>query len=359
MPFEDRLKTDAALAPLTTLALGGPARWLVEADSETMVEDAIAFARDRSTELVVLGGGSNVVVADAGVDALVVKMTQRGVERRREGDEVLVTAAAGEPWHDFVAAAVDEDLAGVECLGGIPGLVGATPIQNVGAYGQDVSNSLRSVRAFDRDRGAVVELSHADCEFGYRDSIFRRRVGRYIVLSVTYALRPGGAPMVRYGELERALGGPGASLSAVRETILRLRRGKSMVYDLSDPNHRSAGSFFTNVIVPDAQADEVVARALAAGIVEDASDVPRYAAGPGLSKLASGWLIERAGMAKGTRRGNVGISTAHALALVHHGGGSTAELLELARVVQATVMDRFGVSLRPEPVLLGFADPPL
>lgn len=350
---------DAALAPLTTLALGGSARWLVEAESDAMVKEAVAFAADRGVALVVLGGGSNVVIADEGLDALVLRMAQRGVERRRDGDDVLVTAAAGEPWDDFVAAAVADDLAGVECLGGIPGRVGATPIQNVGAYGQDVSSSLRSVRALDRHSGVVVELSNADCGFSYRDSMFKREPGRFIVLSVTYALRPGGEAQVRYGELERALGGAGAPLAEVRETILRLRRGKSMVYDVSDPNHRSAGSFFTNVIVPDEEADAVVARAVARGVVDDAEAVPRYAAGPGLSKLASGWLIERAGIAKGTRRGNVGVSTAHALALVHHGGGTTAELLALAREVQAAVFDCFGVTIRPEPVLLGFDAPPL
>ena len=262
--------------------------------------------------------------------------------------------AAGEPWDPVVAAAVSRDLAGLECLSGIPGSAGATPIQNVGAYGQEVSDTIRAVRVLDRRDGSVAELAAKDCGFSYRDSEFKRHPGRHLVLSVTFALRPAGRPEIRYGELATALAAVSSSpsLADVRGAVLQLRRRKSMVIDPGDPNRRSVGSFFTNPIVSEDHARAVVDRALAAGLVDDAGKVPRFAAGPGLVKLAAGWLIERAGLARGLRRGPVGLSSAHALALVHHGGGTTAHLLALAREVRAAVLERFDVRLSPEPVIL-------
>ena len=327
------------LAPRTTLELGGPARWLVEArDDETIVE-ALLFARERELEVRVLGGGSNLVVADEGFDGLVLEVATEGVTI--EGGRVA--AKAGEGWDPLVARCTSLGLAGVECLAGIPGRVGATPIQNVGAYGQEVSQTIALVRALDRDSLEVVEIEPAACGFAYRDSAFKRDPGRLVVLEVVFELTAGGAPALRYGELSRALEGETPTLERVRETVVALRRRKSMVIDPSDENRRSAGSFFTNPIV-DADVAERIAQ-------ESPVEVPRWPVEGGRVKLAAGWLIERAGMAKGTRRGAVGISSAHALALVHHGGGTTAELLALADEVREAVERRFGVRLEREPVL--------
>ncbi|MFW6050387.1 MAG: UDP-N-acetylmuramate dehydrogenase [Myxococcota bacterium] len=348
------------LAPLTTLELGGPAEHFVEADDVPTVTSALRWAAARGMPATLLGGGSNVVVPDAGVAGLVVRLGLRGVAMRRDGDRVLVTAAAGEPWDALVARTVDAGLAGLECLSGIPGLVGATPIQNVGAYGQEVAETLARVRVLDRRTLEVHDLGPSECGFAYRDSRFKREPGRHAVLEVTFALVPGGAPAVRYAELERALeeaGDEAPTLAAVRDTVLRLRRAKGMVIDPDDANRRSAGSFFTNPVVSDAEAARVVERALALGVARDPSEVPRWPAGGGRTKLAAGWLIERAGIAKGHRQGHVGVSSRHALALVHHGGGTTDELLALARRVRDTVHARFGVTLVPEPVLLGATDP--
>lgn len=348
------------LAPRTTLELGGSARFFVEATSVRDVEDALAFAADRGAPLVVLGGGSNVVVADAGFDGVVVGMRTLGVRSTRRAGLVEVQAAAGEGWDALVAQTVAEGWAGLECLSGIPGLVGATPIQNVGAYGQDVSETIASVRVLDRRTREIVDLAPRDLAFSYRDSALKRDPMRAVVLGVTFRLRPGGAPKVAYAELEKALAEACAgqdegsrTLARVRETVIALRRRKSMVLDPADPNRRSAGSFFTNPIVEASVADEVVRRALAAGIAKDARAVPRWAEAGGRVKLAAGWLIEQAGIGKGLRRGPVGVSSAHALALVHHGGGTTAELLALAEEIRTAVRARWGVELEREPVLLG------
>jgi UDP-N-acetylmuramate dehydrogenase len=347
------VRSDVPLAPLTTLELGGPARYFVRAEDEATVVEALRWAEERGLAMFLLGGGSNLVVGDAGFDGLVVQVAPDGLEFRSGGSEVLVVAGAGQPWDALVAEAVARDLAGVECLAGIPGLVGATPIQNVGAYGQEVSETIRSVRALDRLTGTISELPPEACGFGYRDSAFKRAPDRHVVLAVTFALRPGGEPALRYPELRDALAGHRPSLAQVRETVLALRRRKSMVIDPADENRRSAGSFFMNPVVPPALADRVVGQALAEGLATAAVQVPRFPAAGGQVKLAAGWLIERAGLARGHRRGPVGISSRHALALVHHGGGTTAELLALAREVRDTVEARFGVRLVPEPTLLG------
>lgn len=342
---------DVALGPRTTLRLGGRAKHYLRAQDEASVTQALRWARRVGLPVGILGGGSNLIVPDAGHAGLVVEMAQRGIEEDDQGDRVLVTAAAGEDWDLFVERCVAAGLAGLECLSGIPGRVGATPIQNVGAYGQEVSETITSVRVLDRESLRVSAMAPEDCGFAYRDSFFKQHPDRYVVLAVTFALTAGGAPAIRYAELERALEGRAApSLSDVRETVIALRRRKSMVLDFADENHRSAGSFFTNPIVPPEVAAEVVRRAIAEGIVAHESEVPRWPAGDRV-KLAAGWLIERAGMGKGTRHGNVGISTKHALALVHHGGGTTRELLELAERVRAAVKDRFGVELHREPTL--------
>jgi UDP-N-acetylmuramate dehydrogenase len=336
------------LAPLTTLRLGGPAARLVTAYDEAEVVDAVlASAR---VPLLVLGGGSNLVVGDGGFDGTVVRVASHGLAATRDGDDVLLTAQAGEDWDALVAHAVGEGLAGLEAMSGIPGLVGATPVQNVGAYGADTSQVVERVRVLDRTSRRVVELSAKQCAFGYRTSRFKADVDRWVVQAVTYRLTPGalGAP-VRYAELARRLGvepGGQAPLADVREAVLELRRSKGMVVDPRDPDSCSAGSFFTNPVVDDA---EVAALAARLGDVE----VPGHPDGPGRTKLSAAWLIERAGFRRGGFDGPVGLSGKHVLALVHRGGGTTAQLLDVAREVRDAVQAQLGVDLVPEPVLVG------
>ena len=283
------------LAPYCTLGVGGPARFFLETEDEREVVEALAWAKTHGVAFRVLGGGSNLVVADAGVDALVVKLALRGISTREVGGVIELTAAAGEPWDTLVALAVERGWAGLECLSGIPGLVGATPIQNVGAYGQEVSETLTTLRALDTTSGRIVTLAHADCGFAYRDSRFKSaEPGRFVVLSVTCRLVPGGEPCVRYAELERHLTARGVaspSLHDVRESVLAVRRSKSMVVDAGDENRRSCGSFFTNTIVTEADADRVAR-------ITGGAAMPRWPQPDGRVKLSSAWLIERAGFSR-------------------------------------------------------------
>jgi UDP-N-acetylmuramate dehydrogenase len=346
------------LAPRTTLGLGGAARYFARVESEAALIAALRWAQERSLPVAVLGGGSNLVVSDAGFEGLVIAIALRGVHSTVRGSSVQIDAAAGEPWDELCAHCVERDLAGIECLSGIPGLVGATPIQNVGAYGQEVAQVIAAVRVLDRASLQVHTLGPEQCGFGYRDSGFKRNPERAVVLSASFALRLGGEPSVAYAELARALatraGGSAPSLQHVRETVLGLRRAKSMLLDSSDENGHSAGSFFLNPVVDAGQAERVAGTAVAAGLIASSGELPRYPAAEGKVKLSAAWLIERAGFRKGERRGAVGISTRHALALVHHGEGSSAELLAFAREIQTRVQQRFAVALELEPVLLGF-----
>ncbi len=345
------VREQVPLAAHCTLGVGGPARFFVEAADEGTVRDALEWANARRLPFLALGGGSNLVVADAGVHACVVKLGLRGVATTDVGGAVEVTAAAGEPWDQLVALTVARGWAGLECLSGVPGLVGATPIQNVGAYGQEVSQTLVAVRALDTASGRTVTLAAEECGFAYRDSRFKRsEPGRHVIVSVTYRLVPGGAPCVRYAEVERHLASRGVrapSLDQVRAGVLAIRRSKSMVIESGDDNARSCGSFFTNAIVDAADAERV---ARLAG--ED--DMPRWPQPDGRVKLSSAWLIERAGFRRGHREGPVGLSTRHALAVVAHEGARAADVVAFARRVTAAVEARFGVRLTPEPVYWGF-----
>jgi UDP-N-acetylmuramate dehydrogenase len=319
----------------------------VDARDEGAVRDALEWARARGHPFRVLGGGSNLVVGDEGVSGLVVALGLRGVDARAAGEFVEVTAAAGEVWDDLVRLAVERGWAGFECLSGIPGLVGATPIQNVGAYGQEVSETVASVRALDTRDGRVAVLSAAECRFAYRDSVFKSgEPGRWVVLEVRYRLRPGGAPTAHYAEVERHLRDRGIatpSLGDVRASVLAIRRGKSMVLDAGDPNRRSCGSFFVNPIVAAGEADRLGALGLT-------PPMPRWPQADGRVKLSAAWLIERAGFARGYRKGAVGLSSGHALAIVAHDGARARDVLALARRLQEAVRARFGVVLVPEPV---------
>lgn len=347
---------DVPLAPRTTFGLGGLARCLVEATDEASLVAALRWAEAEGLPVLVLGGGSNVVVSDDGWDGLVVHMALRGIEQNRTTGRFVLRVAAGEPWDEVVARTVEEGWAGLECLSGIPGSTGATPIQNVGAYGQEVAEVITAVHVWDRRAKERRVLAPEQCRFGYRDSAFKHDPDGAVVLAVDLALRPGGAPTLRYAELARALGGAGTpSLVEVRERVLELRRSKSMVLDPHDENRRSAGSFFTNPVVEPDVAAALVKQAVREGVAASAAAVPQFRAEGGRVKLAAGWLIEAAGFRKGERRGAVGISSRHALALVHHGGGSTRELLALAEEICERVRARFGVELQREPVLVGRA----
>ncbi|PYQ47846.1 MAG: UDP-N-acetylenolpyruvoylglucosamine reductase [Acidobacteria bacterium] len=347
------------LSPLSTLGVGGPARHYVRVSDDDQVRAAVDWARARGLPLLVLGGGSNVVLSDEGHPGLVMHLASRGVAARPGPDRVTLTAEAGEPWDALAASAVEEGWAGFECLSGIPGLVGATPIQNVGAYGQEVSETVNDVEALDLRTGRLERLAAAECAFAYRDSRFKSADrDRFIVLRVTYALRPGGRPAVRYAELARHLEEKGvaeASLGDVREAVLALRRRKSMVLDPADPDARSVGSFFTNPIVPAAAADALEATLRREGALREGERPPRFPAGDGAVKLSAAWLIERAGLAKGYRRGNVGLSSRHTLAIVNRGGAAAAEVVALAREVRDRVRARFGITLVPEPVLVNLS----
>jgi UDP-N-acetylmuramate dehydrogenase len=336
---------DVPLAPLTTLGIGGRARDFVRATTL----DELRAALGGHERILVLGGGSNVVIGDAGWDGLVVHIGLPGVDVALHDDHAIVTAGAGVVWDDFVAQMVAAELAGVECLSGIPGLVGATPMQNVGAYGQDVADTITRVRAMYRHTGEVVDFTPDACGFAYRTSRFKG-TDRWVIVDVTFRLERRGTSMpLRYPELTRALGvgeGGGAPLADVRRRVIELRRGKGMVVDQADPDSRSAGSFFTNPIV-----DARTFAAFAARLPADVTP-PSWPAPGGTTTLSAAWLIERAGFHKGTTRGRVGLSTKHALALVNRGGATASELLALAREIQDGVRERLGIELVPEPVIV-------
>lgn len=349
-----RAAENVPLAPLTSLRLGGTASRLVTAERESDVIEAVREVDARGEALLILGGGSNLVIGDAGFDGTVVRMATRGRTSTSETDgrRVLVSAQAGEPWDDFVAAMVDDGLSGVECLAGIPGLVGAVPMQNVGAYGQDVSETITSLRAYDRERGEVVEIRREACAFAYRSSAFRGK-DRHVILEVTFALeRSTESRPLRYAELTRALGvaeGARAPLAAVRRIVVELRRKKGMVLDPADPDTASAGSFFTNPILSAVELASLRERARGDG------PLPVFPEPDGRFKVSAGWLIEHAGFKKGHagEGGRVAVSSKHALALTNRGSATTRELVELARQIRAGVHARFGVILENEPVFVG------
>jgi len=334
------------LADLTTLRLGGPAAHYVEATTEQQLVDLVRVADEAGDPVLLVAGGSNLVVGDDGFDGTVVKVATSGVVVEQDAcSGATVTIAAGESWDAFVARAVVEGWVGVEALSGIPGSVGATPIQNVGAYGQDVAQSIASVRVLDRYDGTIRTIMAADCDFSYRHSRFKAGPGRHVVLTVTFQLRLGelGAP-VAYAELARSLGvqlGERAPSARVRDAVLALRGSKGMVLDPDDHDTWSAGSFFTN---------PVLTSDVAAALPPDA---PRFAQDDGTIKTSAAWLIDHAGFARGHGRGPVTLSTKHVLALTNRGSATSADLVALAREVRDGVEHAFGIRLVPEPVLVG------
>jgi UDP-N-acetylmuramate dehydrogenase len=340
------------LAPFTTFRIGGPARFFVEAKNIGEVEEAIRFAQSRSLPLFVLGGGSNLVVADAGWPGLVLKIAIAGIERSGESDgKVLFNVGAGESWDRFVSQAVAARCAGVECLSGIPGSVGGTPVQNVGAYGQEVSETIESVEVFDLKDGQVRELCNEACGFSYRSSIFNTSErGRFIILRVTYALTPDGEPHLEYADLKRHFEGRESSpnLAETREAVRHIRALKGMLIVPGDPDCQSAGSFFKNPMLTQEQHEDLRKRASAKGLT-----VPSYPALEKSRKVSAAWLVEKSGFARGYGFGHVGISSKHALAIVNRGGATAAEVLALKDQIQQRVEEIWGVRLEPEPVFVG------
>ena len=343
------------IAPLTTFGIGGLARWFVEATTEAEIEEAVEWASSRTIDLFVLGGGSNLLVSDSGFNGLVLKIALPGLDLIDCGGQSrIISAGAGVSWEDCVNNAIAANCAGIECLAGIPGTVGGTPVQNVGAYGQEVSSVIDRVRAFDRHKRAFVELSVEECNFSYRRSRFNTSDrNRFIVTRVDYRLKRDGAPAIRYADLERALAashpnGAQPTLEEVAAAVRRVRQSKGMVIVDGDPDSRSAGSFFKNPVVPEELLQKVAA-----------CNAPRFPAGPGPEnanrvKIPAAWLIEHAGFGKGFAIGAAGISSKHTLALINRGGATAADILALAAKISDTVAEKFGVRLEMEPERVGF-----
>jgi UDP-N-acetylmuramate dehydrogenase len=339
------------LAPYTTFQIGGPARWFAEAASEDDIAAGVAFATERCLPLFILGGGSNLLVSDAGFPGLVLRIALQGIASKQENGRLSVSAAAGEDWDGLVAYAVAANAAGVECLSGIPGTVGGTPVQNVGAYGQEVSQTIVTVRAFDRKTLRFMDLLAADCGFSYRRSIFNStQRERYVVSRVDYALRKDAPANIVYADLSRyfaARNGAAPTLEEVRHAVRSIRAQKGMLLVPGDADCRSAGSFFKNPVVP-----VTVLDSLSQELGVEKGSIPAYPARDGEVKLSAAWLIERAGYQKGFALGNAGISSRHTLALINRGGASAAEVVALRDKVTGTIASRFGIRLEPEPVWL-------
>jgi UDP-N-acetylmuramate dehydrogenase len=349
-----RIEENKPLAPFTTLGIGGPARWFVAAKNEEEIVEASTWAREKGIPLFVLGGGSNLLVSDTGFNGLVLHIGLKGISVREtagSSHERVYQVAAGEGWDQFVQRTVDDECAGLECLAGIPGTVGGTPVQNVGAYGQEVATTIDSVRAFDLRETRFDTLSKKLCDFGYRRSLFNSQSGNWLVVTrVDFCLAPGGAPSLKYADLQREFSlATTPTLKQVADTVRSIRQSKGMLLVDGDPDCHSAGSFFKNPIVSEAHVERIASTA--------ASEPPRFPAGPDHSnmvKLSAAWLIEKAGFTKGYSFGHAGISRKHTLALVNHGGATAAEILALAHKIRSAVVARFGIELQMEPVMLGF-----
>ncbi len=346
------IQKNISLAELATFKIGGRARFFVRAASETEVIEGLNFADQNDLKVFILGGGSNVLIADEGFDGLVLQIALRGIASSMEkGGTVYVTAQAGEDWDDFVAFCVNENLAGIECLSGIPGSVGGTPVQNVGAYGQEVSETIVSVRVYDRRTKKIKDLTNADCGFSYRTSIFNTtHKNRYVVLAVTYALQFGGAPKVAYADLKNFLTDGEPTLPEVRRVVCDVRAAKAMLVRQGGADGQSAGSFFKNPVVGAEKFAAFEIKAKNLGF----ANVPSYQVNDQNVKIPAAWLIENAGFQKGFTKGSAGLSTKHTLALTNRGNAAAKDILELMFDIQSKVEEVFGISLRPEPVFVGF-----
>jgi UDP-N-acetylmuramate dehydrogenase len=358
-----RVQENIPIAPFTTFQVGGPARYFVAAHSQQEAKDAVSYAAEHKLPLFVLGGGSNLVVSDSGWPGLVLKISIVGTEFEGDLKKMRFQTGAGESWDSLVALTVSKNCGGIECLSGIPGTVGGTPVQNVGAYGQEVSETITWVHALEIATGKSVEMTNADCGFAYRTSVFNTtHRDRYIVLEVAYLLHRNATPKIEYADLKKffASSTTQPTLTAqptpqqVRDAVCSIRQSKAMLIvegDHENEDSRSAGSFFKNPIVTLSEADRIQALAekLAPG-----KPLPRYPAGDAQVKLAAAWLVEQSGFHKGYGTGSVGISHKHTLAIVNRGGATAQDILTLKNEIQKKVFDTWGVSLQPEPVFVGF-----
>jgi UDP-N-acetylmuramate dehydrogenase len=350
------VRENVSLAALTTFAVGGPARYFIEVASENDVVSALAFAGEKGLDHLVLGGGSNVLVSDDGFPGLVILNRIKGLSVEEAGGTVFATAGGGEEWQNFVDLCVARDWQGLECLAGIPGTVGASPIQNVGAYGQEVSQVIARVHCLETATGKAVIFENGDCAFRYRESIFTTSAaGKYLVLSVTFTLIRGGTPVVTYRELEERLSGfTSPTLADVRDAVIEIRAGKGVLIRTGYESFKSAGSFFKNPIVTATQFRDIEAIiAGEAGSTNWAWPLPN-----GDVKISAAYLIQRAGFNRGFRTGNVGISPYHTLILINGNGASARDIVDFAAEVQQRVLDRFGALLHPEARLIGFRTSP-
>ena len=352
-----KIKENIALAPFTTLFVGGPARFLAHIRHEDQIPEALSFAHARACPLFVLGGGSNILVSDSGFPGLVIRMEIRSIQELDEHNGGLLSAAAGEDWDEFVERCVDNNLAGIECLSGIPGTVGGAPVQNIGAYGEEISDVILSIRAMDRETKNIVELGGKDCRFDYRSSIFNTtHINRYIIIKVAFSLRPYGKPRIHYRDLQDHFNSrlKSPSLGEVRRTVMKIRKQKGMLLNRSHADLKSAGSFFKNPVLDPEKAAEIEDMLHGRGMLDATQNLTRFAAPAGMEKLPAAWFIEKAGFNKGFTSGNVGISGKHTLAFINHGGARASEFVDLMRRVRDKVYEDFGILLQPEPILLGF-----
>ena len=346
------VQENVSLAPLTTMKVGGPARYFVESETIAEVQAAVAFGRSRDLPLFVLGGGSNLVISDAGWPGLVLKVGITGIDERNENGKAIFDVGAGEEWDKFAARAVARNCAGVECLSGIPGSVGGTPVQNVGAYGQEAAETIESVLTLDLRDDQIRELCGEACGFSYRTSIFNTSErGCYIILRVTYGLTPGGQPRIDYADLKRHFSGwqQIPTLADTREAVRRIRASKAMLITPGDADARSVGSFFKNPVLSSEQHEDLSRRAAARGL-----QIPSYPALDAQHKISAAWLVEHSGFSKGYDSGRVGISSKHALAIVNRGGATAADVVALKEHIQHRVQEIWSICLQPEPVFVGF-----
>lgn len=350
--LKNKIQENIELKNLTTLKIGGAARFFVSAETENEAVEAVKFADENDLEIFVLGGGSNVLISDKGFDGLVLHVNIKGVEiEKDDGDFVIVAAKAGEDWDEFVEFCVERNLAGVECLSGIPGLVGGTPIQNVGAYGQEVSETVTRVKVFDRKSKEILTLNNSECRFAYRASIFNTTdKNRFIVLQVNYKLKKNGVPKIVYKDLIEFFDGKNPDLKETREAVCKIRAEKAMLVRQGGLDAQSAGSFFKNPLVTKSQFEKISVTAKNLNL----GDVPNFAADDDKVKIPAAWLIEKSGFYKGFQKGNAGLSTRHTLALTNRGDAKAWEIIALKDEIQRKVFEIFAVELKTEPVFVGF-----
>ena len=355
MSINQKLKENVELAPLTTFKIGGKARYFIEAESAEEIIAALKFADENKFGVFILGGGSNILISDEGFDGLVLQIANKGISVKESDDSVLVTAKAGEDWDEFVEFCVQRELAGLECLSGIPGLVGGTPIQNVGAYGQEVSETITNVKVYDRKTKNILDLSNEECNFEYRTSIFNSTdKDRFTVLAVTYRLKKNGEPKITYADLLNHFTTAKPNLREVREAVKKIRASKGMLVRQGGLDSQSAGSFFKNPVVSNEKFAEIERIADERNLLGQNEIVPSYKAGENLIKIPAAWLIERAGFSKGYTNGNAGLSTLHTLALTNRGDAKASDIIKLKKEIEKKVKEIFGIELQTEPNFIGF-----